>query len=54
MTEWIDPTHGRIDRDIQEFVEAEFRPDNVGVRVALENTLQEKRNRGHRLRCDRT
>ena len=52
VIEWVDPTYGRIDRDIQDFVEAEFKTTNVGTRVALENTLQAKRDRGQRLRCD--
>lgn len=40
--EWVDPTHGRIDRDIQEKVE-EMKPSNIGQRVAMENTLQNRR-----------
>lgn len=38
-----DPTHGRIDKDIQEAVE-EMSPRNLGQRVALENTAQNKRD----------
>jgi hypothetical protein len=50
MTEpWYDPTHGRIDRDIQEYVDEVFQPIDVGQRVALENTLQARRDAGHRL-----
>lgn len=39
-----DPTHGRIDRDIQQQVAA-MDPTSVGQRVAMENTLQRKRQR---------
>lgn len=39
-----DPTHGRIDRDIQEQVDA-MHPRSLGSRVAMENTLQERRDR---------
>lgn len=39
-----DPTHGRIDQDIQDLVE-EMNPTSLGARVAMENTLQERRNR---------
>lgn len=42
---WRDPTHGRIDRDIQEYVD-EMNPTGVAQRVAIENTLQSKRDRG--------
>lgn len=38
-----DPTHGRIDRDIQALVNG-MRPKDVGQRTAFENTLQEERN----------
>lgn len=38
-----DPTHGRIDRDIQQTVD-EMNPPTLGSRVAMENTLQERRN----------
>lgn len=44
MAVWRDPTHGRIDRDIQEQVD-EWNPGSLGQRVAIENTLQERRNR---------
>lgn len=37
-----DPTHGRIDPDIQRMVD-EWGPKSVGVRVALENTAQTRR-----------
>lgn len=40
-----DPTHGRIDRDIQERVN-EMQPTTLGERVALENDLQGRRDRG--------
>lgn len=40
-----DPTHGRIDFDIQDYVE-EMSPKSVAQRVAIENTLQAKRDRG--------
>lgn len=44
---WHDPTHGRIDRDIQDKVEDWFGPDlGVAQRVAIENTLQNRRDRG--------
>lgn len=46
-----DPTHGRIDRDIQAAVHA-MGPDSLGQRVALENTLQAKRDRGERVVLD--
>lgn len=42
---WHDPTHGRIDRDIQEFVDI-MKPNSLGQRNAIEITLQDKRNRG--------
>jgi hypothetical protein len=42
-----DPTHGRIDPDIQAEVN-EMNPRDVGQRVALENTLQEQRDRWSR------
>lgn len=42
---WRDPTYGRIDRDIQEAVD-EWGPASTGQRVAVENTLQERRDRG--------
>ncbi len=38
-----DPTYGRIDFDIQDYVE-EMEPKNLAQRVALENTLQDRRN----------
>jgi hypothetical protein len=38
-----DPSHGRIDKDIQEQVD-QMRPGSLGARVAMENTLQERRN----------
>lgn len=44
MARWRDPTYGRIDRDIQEAVD-EWVPRNIGQRVAVENTLQEQRDR---------
>lgn len=46
---WHDPTHGRIDRDIQDNVEAQFGPFVTSAeraqRVAIENTMQDRRNR---------
>jgi hypothetical protein len=44
---WHDPTWGRIDRDIQQLVD-EMEPESLGQRVAMENTLQERRNRRDR------
>lgn len=38
-----DPTHGRIDKDIQDQVD-EMEPRSLGARVAMENTLQERRD----------
>src|SRR4051812_42247440 len=38
-----DPTHGRIDADIQATVE-EMQPPTLGQRVAMENTLQHRRD----------
>lgn len=38
-----DPTYGKIDRDIQWSVD-DMRPVSLGQRVALEDTLQNKRN----------
>jgi len=40
-----DPTHGQIDRDIQAYIE-EMNPTSVGQRVAMERTLQNRRDRG--------
>lgn len=45
---WYDPTHGQINRDIQLHVEL-MHPADIGQRTAIENTLQEKLNRGERL-----
>lgn len=39
-----DPTHGRIDQDIQKYVDR-MNPSSLGQRVAMETTLQEKRDR---------
>lgn len=39
-----DPTYGRIDKDIQDQVEG-MNPRSLGQRVAMENTIQNKRNR---------
>lgn len=45
-SEWQDPTHGRIDRDIQEHVDRLIEPsESNAVRAAMENTLQAKRDR---------
>lgn len=41
--EWHDPTHGKIDRDIQETVDKMF-PISLAQRIAMENTLQDKRD----------
>lgn len=38
-----DPTHGRVDKDIQEGVDA-LQPSTLGQRVAIEQTLQERRD----------
>jgi hypothetical protein len=44
---WHDPTHGRVDRDIQDRVTEVYGNDfPVGQRVAIENTLQNYRDRG--------
>jgi len=51
-SEWHDPTHGKIDRDIQEFVEETYNADGslgLGQRTAIEETLQNRRNRGERV-----
>jgi hypothetical protein len=40
---WHDPTHGRIDRDIQEYVN-ELSPRNIGSWMAIANTLQTRRD----------
>lgn len=40
-----DPTYGRIDPDIQEMVD-EMNPPTLGSRVAMENTLQARRDAG--------
>lgn len=40
-----DPTHGRIDFDLQDRVD-EMKPSSLGQRVALESTLQGIRDRG--------
>jgi hypothetical protein len=45
---WCDPTHGRIDRDIQDYV-ATMHPTGLGQRVAIENTLQYRRDHGHQV-----
>lgn len=44
-----DPTHGRIDRDIQATVNA-MHPKDVAQRTAIENTLQEPRTRSRVIR----
>lgn len=43
-----DPTHGRIDPDIQAAVDA-WNPSSLGQRVAIENTLQRRRDGGEEL-----
>lgn len=40
-----DPTHGQIDEDIQTYV-AEMEPASLGQRVAIQRTLQDKREDG--------
>lgn len=40
---FADPSHGRIDRDIQDQVD-EMNPTSLGQRVAIENTLQNRRD----------
>lgn len=46
---WHDPTHGRIDRDIQDRLAEQFGPFVTDAeraqRVAIENTVQDRRNR---------
>ena len=37
-----DPTHGRVDRDIQWYVER-MKPGSLGQRVAMEDSLQRTR-----------
>lgn len=44
--EWSDPTYGQIDRDIQESVAEALPQVSLGTRVAIENTLQGRRDRG--------
>ena len=44
LTRSTDPTHGRIDHDIQWQVDA-MKPSSMAQRTALEETLQNKRNR---------
>lgn len=44
---WHDPTHGRIDRDIQDKVQARYGDDlSLAQRVAIEDTIQNRRDRG--------
>lgn len=58
MISWLhcrtrpDPTHGRIDRDIQAYVNG-MNPTDVAQRTAMENTIQAKRDSGERLAVDR-
>lgn len=40
-----DPTHGRIEADIRQNVDG-MSPTSLGQRVAIENTLQDRRDRG--------
>lgn len=44
IVDFDDPTHGRIDKDIQDQV-AGMNPSSLGQKVAMENTIQNKRNR---------
>lgn len=46
-----DPTHGRIDTDVQEQVN-DMEPKSVGQRVAMENTIQDKRDNKHGIGLD--
>ena len=48
-SEWHDPTYGKIDRDIQEYVMKNYPEATLGQRTAFEETLQNKRNRGERV-----
>lgn len=44
---WHDPTHGRIDRDIQDKVTARYGDDlPLAQREAIESTIQGRRDRG--------
>lgn len=43
---WHDPTHGRIDRDIQDKVTAYYGPLSLAAREAIESTLQHRRDQG--------
>lgn len=49
-TKWHDPTHGRIDRDIQECVDQMEAADGarypIAQRCAIENSLQNRRDQG--------
>lgn len=47
--EWLDPTHGTIDRDIQEYAASIMKSGgrvntNIAQRAAIEISLQEKRD----------
>jgi len=47
VDEWHDPTHGRIDRDIQDKVQTRYGDDlSLAQRVAIEDTIQNRRDRG--------
>jgi hypothetical protein len=44
---WHDPTHGRIDRDIQDKVRARYGDGlSLAQREAIESTAQDRRDRG--------
>lgn len=43
---WHDPTHGTIDREIQEAVDRNFPGIGIGRRVAIERTAQDRKDRG--------
>jgi hypothetical protein len=44
---WHDPTHGRIDRDIQDTVTARYGSGlSLAQREAIESTVQGQRDRG--------
>lgn len=43
---WHDPTHGTIDRDIQDAVARSFPNVPLATRVAIEHTAQDRKDRG--------
>lgn len=44
--EWHDPTHGTIDRDVQDAVSRSFPNVPLATRVAIERTAQDRKDRG--------